>query len=63
MDKTDEALTEARHAMETWCAIYAPDECSPANVTKARERISEGGTLWYIANVTKKLDDAIASRK
>lgn len=59
-DLTKSALLAAREALATWCATSAPDECSPENVRAAQERLSEGGTLWYIATVNQKITDALA---
>lgn len=40
---------------QTWCAVHAPDECSEKHVKAAQDRISEGGTLWYIATIAEQL--------
>lgn len=59
MSQKDEALKKAREAMETWTAITAPEHCLDEGVKKAKARIQEGGTLWYIANVTQQIDEAL----
>ncbi len=62
MDKTDEALAAAKDALKTWVCIHAPDLCKEEHVQAARGKVSEFGTLWYIAQANKLVMDAIEMR-
>ena len=57
-----EALTASINAailaLDDWTHSYAPDFCDEARVTEARARLTENGTLWYIATTVDRLRKA-----
>lgn len=60
MDKQilTDALDAAILALDDWTAITAPDFCDEARVKAAQERLTNYGTLWYIATTIDKLRKA-----
>lgn len=55
------ALDSGIEALNTWVHVHAPDECREEDVKASRERLMEGGTLWYLATVLEKLRRARAT--
>lgn len=45
------ALRRSMVAIDDWLNVYASDLCDPARIEEAKKRISEHGTLSYIAMV------------
>ena len=63
MKKADkEALTVAINAailaLDDWTHAFAPDFCDEARVEEAKSRLTENGTLWYIATTVDRLRKA-----
>jgi hypothetical protein len=46
-------------ALDDWTVTYASDMCDPEHVKAARRRISEYGTLAYIANRIEALRNCL----
>ncbi|KKL63705.1 hypothetical protein LCGC14_2172440, partial [marine sediment metagenome] len=53
------ALERAKEAMDTWVCMFAPELCDAAHVEQAKARIRGVGTLAYIAEINKKVIDAM----
>lgn len=49
-----QALERSVVAIDDWLNTYAPDLCHEDRVKEAAFRISEHGTLWYIASVQEQ---------
>lgn len=43
------ALQTAMTALDDWSCTYAPEFCDPKRVQEAKNRLSDQGTLYYIA--------------
>jgi len=55
-----ETMQQAAQALDDWLNIYAEELCDRGRVALTRKRIEEGGgTLSYIAVITKNLRKAI----
>src|SRR5271165_2627938 len=49
--KMREALEDAIVALDDWMNIYASEFCDADRVAEARKRLSQDGSLYYIATV------------
>lgn len=53
-------LEEVHTALNDWLHVYAPIESGEENVKETYNRIKEkGGTIAYIANLTKRIRNEI----
>ena len=52
------AVDAAILALDDWTHSYAPDFGDEARVEEARVRLTENGTLWYIATTVDRLRKA-----
>jgi len=48
-------LDEVRVALNDWVRSYAPEHCNEEQVEETRERLNDGGTLYYISKVSEKV--------
>ena len=55
------ALLRSMIALDDWLNTYADDQCDPKRVQEARDRISEFGTIGYIADVQEQNRKALAA--
>ena len=53
------ALKTAIIALDDWTNTYAPEFCDEERVKQAQNRLTEYGTLYYIATVVKQCRDAL----
>jgi len=53
-----DALDAAIVALDDWTNTYAPDFCDEARVAEAKKRISQYGTVFYIATVIQQCKQA-----
>ena len=53
------ALKNAIIALDVWTSTFAPEFCDEERVKQAQNRLTEYGTLYYIANVVKQGRDAL----
>ena len=53
------ALKTAIIALDDWTHLYAPEFCDEERVNQAQIRLSEHGTLYYIADVVTQCRDAL----
>ena len=59
IEAAKDALRAAITALDDWTNIYASDMCDEARVKEARDRISESGTLGYIATTVEQCRNAL----
>lgn len=60
-DGLREALERSRMAIDDWLHSYAPEFCDEDSVAQTRSRISEKGTLGYIADVQKQNHETLSA--
>ena len=53
------ALNQSFVAIDDWLHSYAPDHCNAQDVAETKKRLSEYGTLWYIASIQKKIRETL----
>jgi len=58
-DALRNALKTAIIALDDWTNTYAPEFCDEERVKQAQNRLTEYGTLYYIATVVKQCRDAL----
>lgn len=56
-----EALERSRLAIDDWLHSYAPEFCDEDSVAQTRSRISEKGTIGYIADVQKQNHETLSA--
>jgi hypothetical protein len=56
------ALEAAKQGINDWLHLYAPDECREDRAAEARKRVHEHGTLAYIAELNRIINEALATR-
>lgn len=61
--KLEAALERSSIALDDWLNVYAEDMCDEKRVAEAKQRISEFGTLAYIAFVQDQNRTALRSRE
>ena len=61
MTPLEQLLHDLAIALEDWIVTYASELSSPERVNQAVERFSDGGTLYYIAHLRKRVLDEIAA--
>ena len=61
IDQLTGALDKSRIALDDWINTYAPAFCDEARVKAARERIRNGGTLAYLADIQQQNRAALAA--
>lgn len=54
-------LERANTALNDWLNIYASDMCEENRVAEAHKRVSEYGTIGYIADVTAEIRSVLAT--
>lgn len=59
MNKQKQALLRAQEAMKVWTNLHAPEFCDPQHVKWANEIANSKGTLWYIAQTSQIISDAL----
>jgi len=57
------ALKAAIIALDDWTNTYAPEFCDEERVKQAQNRLTEHGTLYYIATVVKQCSDALKGKE
>ena len=58
-ERLREALKDSFRGFNDWLHCYAPEECGKDYVAETRERISERGTLHYIATRLEIIKEAL----
>jgi hypothetical protein len=56
-------LDEVRIALNDWVHTYAPELCNQEEVAATGERLSDNGTLYYIARMSEKVSCEIKRLK
>lgn len=62
-EATEAALKSAILALDDWTNTYAPELCDEERVKQAQARITEYGTLAYIATVVEQCRNALKGLK
>ena len=58
----ERAAERAAQALDDWSTVHAPTECGEERIRQARKRISESGTLYYIAETVSALRAALTDK-